>query len=36
MWKCSYVEQKAIIVELRYFAARAMMLAFDFAFLGIS
>lgn len=35
MWKCFYVEQKAIIVELRCFAARDTMLAFDFASRGI-
>lgn len=35
MWKCSYREQKAIIVALRYFAARDWKLAFDFASLGI-
>jgi hypothetical protein len=29
------MEQKVITVELRYFSARAMMLAFDFASLGI-
>lgn len=29
------MEQKAIIVELRYFAARDMMLAFYFVSLGI-
>lgn len=35
MWKYSLCGIKAITVELGYFAARDVLLAFDFAFLGI-